>query len=268
MNFIKKTMKPNGRIHVYFLGIKICSYKSHGYKNVNSKIKKKTIYNSDIIPSVGYIYKGNQEYGFCSMEARIKDTEGKLEFGDMIITNKVIGKRWIGKAKSVVNIGAGIGTFEFQNAKNFPKTQFIASEFDKTEIDWAKENRPLKNVTYCSMTMPQLLKKYGKFDFAVSVDVLEHVADYKGFLDDFVKLSDRAVISTPNRDRYLTKKQLIAPPFEQHVQEWNAGELYFILKMYYKTVKLYSLVDDYHSYDMVEVGIYSSLNKLIAYCEN
>ena len=227
------------------------------------------LYNKNIIPKSGFLYKGNPEWGFCSMSDRIEDTDGQLEYGDMVITNQVIAKRWIDeKTKTVVNIGSGVGTFEFYNAPLFPDARFVASEFDKTELEWAKANRAMNNVVYGSETMPQLLKQYGKFDLAVSVDVLEHVADYKGFLDDFVKLSDRAVISTPNRDRYDEKEKLIAPPYKQHVQEWNAGELYFILKMYYKNVKLYSLVDDYNSEELTEVGIYSYYNKLIAYCEN
>ena len=121
----------------------------------------------------------------------------------------------------------------------------------------------MPNVEYCTSSMDEL--KGRKFDLAVTVDVLEHVKEYKQFLEEFSKLSDYAVISTPNRDRSIT--ELSKPTYEYHVQEFNAGELYFILKMFYKDVQLYSFPDPYKE-DLVKVGLYSSYYKLVAVCRN
>lgn len=250
---------------VTILGIKI----SHRLEKLKSE-SQKSIY-ADFIPKEGYIYKENPEYGFgrVTEQDKINDINHlgiAFEYEEMLTTNKGIGDNFLFDAQTIVNIGAGIGTFENYAARLYPEKQFVASEFDKESIEYAKRERALDNVTFCSETMQTLLDKYKKFDIAVSVDVLEHVKDYKSFLDDFSKLADTAVIATPNRDRYSNKESLVSPPYEAHVQEWNAGELYFILKMYYKTVKLYSFPEPY-SPEIKEVGLYSGYNKLIAYCK-
>ena len=125
----------------------------------------------------------------------------------------------------------------------------------------------MKNVEYCTDDIPSLLNKHGKFDVAVTIDVIEHIQDYKSFLDEFVKLADKAIISTPNRDKDCEIEKLVKPSYSYHPYEFNSGELYFILKMYYKSVKLYSHPNP-ASEELVEVGIYSTYEKLIAVCEN
>lgn len=223
-----------------------------------------TLYRKELIPFEGLVYIGNGETGVFDANERYAQKE--FEFKDMLAINKAIGTAFLDTASSVVNIGSGVGTFEKQNAQLFPNTTFIASEFDAASLEWAKTHRPFSNVTYCSDTMDTLLHKYGKFDLAVSIDVIEHVAAYKEFLDMYSQLSDKAVISTPNRDRYADKESLVKPPYDRHAFEWNAGELYFILKMYYNKVTLYAQKSPL-DIELIEVGIYTSYPKLIAYCE-
>lgn len=252
MKFIKVEDRPNKKIYS-FLGI---------------KFSKKKVYDSiyqDLLPREGISYEGNDEYGIYDLNIRLNQPE--FEYYDMVAVNKAIGDYFIGDAKKVVNIGAGVGTFEFNNAPKHSGTMFVASEFDRTSGDWAKENRPFDNVEYCSDGFDKLLSKHGKFDLAVTIDVIEHVKDYKAFLDGFVKLADRAVISTPNRDRYHNIQDLRKPPYPYHTHEFNAGELYFILKMYYKNVQLFSQINP-ASEELVKVGIYSDYEKLTAYCSN
>ncbi len=103
-----------------------------------------------------------------------------------------------------------------------------------------------------------------KYDLSVYIDVIEHVKDYKKFLNEFSQLSEKAVISTPNRDRCLSS--LRKPDYEHYVLKFNVGELYFIIKMYYKKVILFSLLVPYVA-NMTRVGLYSSYTKLLAECE-
>lgn len=233
------------------------------------KIFSNGIYNADIIPFEGIKYIGNPELGINSLGYRLAEVaRGEpFEYEDMKVANKAIACHFIRNAKKVVNIGSGVGTFEYYNAPNYKNVKFVASEFGEGILDWVKQYRQLDNVEYCESNFEELIEKYGKFDLAVSVDVIEHVADYKSFLDGFSKLADRAVISTPNRDRFSDLSQIVRPPYNMHVYEFNAGELYFILKMYYKKVVLYTLPDLYDT-NMCEVGLYTTCNKLFAYCEN
>lgn len=270
MKLLKREIAENGRVRIYFCGKKIFCLNPKNAARLQKILrilrpKKTCIYNERLIPKNGFVYKGNKEYGVFNLDIRLN--QEVFEFGDMIALNQAIGTHLLGDAKSVVNIGAGVGTFENQNSVRFPNTKFVASEFDTTSINWAKENRPFDNVEYCSDDMKTILERHGKFDVAVCVDVIEHITNYKEFLDDFVTLSDVAIIATPNRDRYTTASELTSPPYEYHPLEFNAGEFYFILKMYFKDVNLYSQIEEYLP-DLTPVGIYSSYPKLIAVCSN
>lgn len=222
------------------------------------------IYKKRLIPNkAGIFYQINEETGLIDVEDR--KNAGPFEFPDMIVANRTIGLHFLtSDIHRVVNIGSGVATFETQNAADHPDVFFLASEMDKTSTDWARTNRPFPNVKYCTNSMEDILNKEGKFDLAVTIDVIEHVADYKSFLDEFSKLADKAVISTPNRDRHAS--MIKKPLFRYHVQEFNAGELFFILKMYYRKVELYSAPNIMKT-DLLPVGIYSTYDKLFAYCE-
>lgn len=231
-------------------------------RNVLSFIKQSKPKNKRI-PSKGLIYQGREEIGLMNLDIR---RERVFEYADMIETNKLIGKYFLNEAKSVVNIGSGVGTFEFYNADKYPNIKFLASEMDDSQTQWAKENRTIENVEFTQDSMNSILAKNSKFDLAITIDVIEHIKDYKSFLDEFSMLSDKAIITTPNRDRYFKKSDLITPPYIYHTQEFNAGEFYFILKMYYQNVKMYS-IPDMNAPEFKEIGIYSTYDKLIAYCE-
>lgn len=226
------------------------------------------IYRLTTIPSKsGVDYKLNDEIGIVNLEVKKNRLAhgGCFEHHDMIATNQAIGIRFITPdIKRIVNIGSGVGTFENINSPQHPNVNFLASEMDKESTEWAKENRSYPNVKYCADDMTKILEEESKFDLAVTIDVIEHVADYKSFLDEFSLLADKAVIATPNRDRSF--RQIKRPTYKYHVQEFNAGELYFILKMYYRRVFLYSAPDILKT-DLTPVGFYSTYDKLFAYCE-
>ncbi len=242
-------------------------------KHYIKKLKRKSVIlqkdNNPIQYNDGIIYQGNPEIGLANIEIKLERVKqgGVFEHPNMIATNNAIAKYFIKDGMSVINIGSGTATLEYYNHKKYPKCKFLACEMDKKTTAWVKDNRQMPNVICSDEDMTSILKKYpNKFDIAITVDAIEHIKDYKSFLDEFSQLSDKAVISTPNRDRYTNKEDLIKPPYKYHTHEFNAGELYFILKMYYKTVKLYSPPEEEKPL-LKEVGIYSNYYKLIAYCE-
>jgi len=218
------------------------------------------------IPREGVQYLGNDEYGPVSVTARMEN--GVWEYPDMIVTNQSIGRHFIHDAKKIVNIGSGVGTFEKNNAVEHRETLFVASEFDASSVEFCKQHRSASNVVFCSDNIETLCQTYGQFDLAVCIDVIEHIKNYGGFLQEFVKLAERAVIATPNRDRgHLGMTDLQTPPYKYHTHEFNAGELYFLLKAFYKKVELYSFPDPCQ-HELIPVGIYSSYGKLVAHCHN
>ena len=217
-------------------------------------------------PSHGLKYVGNQQLDMSNIQAKYEEVENGNEFesSGMIMLNRAIGNHFLDLFSTIVNVGCGIGTLENCHALNFPEKTFYSIDYDKESIDWCKENRPFTNVKYRNATMKDLIAENRTFDVAMSIDVIEHLADYKSFLDEISQLSSAAIISTPNRERYNTWEHIVRPEYIYHVQEFNPGELFFILKMYYKTVDMYTL--NYQNGELEEIGLYSKQPNIVAYC--
>ncbi|MFT5695483.1 MAG: hypothetical protein ACI9QQ_001461 [Myxococcota bacterium] len=217
-------------------------------------------------PSASSQYVENPEVGsrnFSEKLARIERGE-PFEWPNMVALNQAL-KSQIGTAKRVVNIGAGTGTFEWHAASD-SDVQFTASEFDRDCVAWCKENRAHPNISYCSDTMGELLSEHGEFDLAVSVDVVEHVADYASFLTELSALAPRALITTPNKARNAKSLANLSPGYEQHVREWTAGEFYWVLRLFYSDVKLFGMPDVYAP-EFAPIGPLSTMTPLLAVCE-
>ncbi len=120
-----------------------------------------TVYRMRLIPTrSGVPYKRNTETGLISTEERSED--GIWEYSDMIVTNQVIGDRWLTPdVHWVINIGSGVATFESLHAQTHPDVQFVASEMDQSSTAWAKAHRSYPNVTYSTDGMGDILQKMG-----------------------------------------------------------------------------------------------------------
>ena len=217
-------------------------------------------------PAHGLKYIGNQQIDMSNIQVKCEDAENGKEFesSGMIMLNRAIGNRFLEPFSTIVNVGCGIGTLENCHALNFPTKSFYSIDYDKESIDWCKENRSFTNVEYRNATMSDLIAEHRTFDVAISIDVIEHLADYKSFLDEISQLSNTAIISTPNRDQHDNWDDIIRSPYKYHVQEFNPGEMFFILKMYYKTVDMYTL--NYQNGELEEIGLYTKLPNIVAYC--
>lgn len=99
----------------------------------------------------------------------------------------------------------------------------------------------------------------------MSVDVIEHIADYAGFLAEFSQLADRAIITTPNKARHRASLAAMPPRYEQHVREWTAGEFHWVLRSFYAEVRIYAMPDVYSPVTQ-EIGPLSTMTPLIAVC--
>lgn len=213
-------------------------------------------------------YSENEEVGCVNLSEKKKRVEegGPFEWPNIVALNKAINQ-FIDKEKSIVTIGAGTGTFEWHAADKHPNIKFVSSEFDKECVEWCKNNRSKDNITYTSLGIKELLLEYKKFDLVVCVDVIEHISDYPSFLNSFSSLADRAIITTPNKSRDFESYTANSPIYYQHVREWTAGELYWVLRTFYDKVSLYSMPDPYEP-EVRKIGILSKMTPLIAVCEN
>ena len=141
----------------------------------------------------------------------------------------------------------------------------MASELDEECGRWCRENRQRENITYCSNTIGELLMDADGFDLAVSIDVIEHVANYSEFLREFSQLADRAIITTPNKARHHASLTAMPPAYEQHVREWTGGEFYWVLRLFYAEIQLFAM-HDIDTPTLREIGPLSTLTPLIAVC--
>jgi len=87
-----------------------------------------------------------------------------------------------------------------------------------------------------------------RFDIVVCIEIIEHIADYKGFLrniiEKFAKKDSRGAwtdteffISTPNRNHKSIQKD--HPNNHWHVREWTSQEYTEVLKEFFNVVKMY-----------------------------
>lgn len=219
------------------------------------------------IPLTGIFYQEREDVGPVNLSEKIEREQkgGPFEWPNMVALNQALAC-FIKDAKSIVNIGAGTGAFEWF-ASIDQSLFFTASEFDQDCLDWCRTNRQRPNIIYCSKTMNELLAENGKFDLAVCVDVIEHIKDYGNFLKEFSLLAERAIITTPNKDRNFRSAIAVTPEYYQHCREWNAGEFYWVLKCFYKQVELYAMPDVYIP-ETVKIGLMSTLTPLIAVCHH
>lgn len=210
-------------------------------------------------------YEENIEVGARNLTVkRERQREGGVfEWPNIVALNEAVSSL-VRPAKRIVNIGAGTGSFEASLAAA-SDVEIIASEFDKDCVAWCKEHRSFPNVQYTSYTMEELRALPGEFDLAVSIEVVEHVADYRSFLEELSSLAPRVILTTPNRNRDEAARQAMPPLYYQHVREWTAGEFYWVLRTFFSAVEMFAQEHD-HSATTERVGLDTQKSPLIAVC--
>jgi len=183
-----------------------------------------------------------------------------FEWPNIVALNQAV-VALVGEATRIVELGGGTGRFAIEAATE-PSRSILCSEMDAETSRWANDNRARPNVTY---TENAVTPDDGPFDLVVSVEVIEHVADFAGFLRTCASLAPRALITTPNRRRGPKFDTAGPPPAAKHVREWTAGEFYWVLRTFYREVKLYAMPNLYVP-EIVPVDVKTALTPLIADC--
>lgn len=240
---------------------KILNHYGYEIEKKNGLIKSsKKNDNSLILP-----YLENPEAGpvnWKEKEKRIKE-DGSFEWPNIIALNQVVVSL-LGDAKKILEIGSGTGCFAWHAGQD-KSINIVASEIDESARNWAIKNRSLENIEYNSKTLNKFLTN--SFDLVVAVEIIEHIDKYSNFLSEISRIAPKAIVTTPNKNR--TEKSAIASPpdYYQHVREWTTGEFYWVLKTFYKNVKLYAMPNVYVPF-CVPININSSMTPIIGVCEN
>jgi hypothetical protein len=209
-------------------------------------------------------YVENDEYGPSNLQAKLQRVAdgGPFELPDIINLNRAVMKLAV-DVKRIVEIGAGTGIFSTGMASDESVT-VVASELEVETHRWASEQRPRPNITY--LNHPPTPED-GPFDLVVAVEVIEHVADFNGFLGLCAELAPRALLTTPNRAR-SNRHFTAGPPHNlKHVREWTAGEFYWVLRCYYDDVRLYGM-ESQEEPRFVPITVDGIASPMIADCRN
>lgn len=209
-------------------------------------------------------YMENPELGVANLdikEARVA-TGGPFEWPDIVALNHAVASM-VTTERRIVEIGGGTGCFAFEVAQN-PDIHVICSELDSGASNWARTHRSRPNIKYIDQPV---LPADGPFDLLVSIEVIEHVSDFRAFLSLCSSLAPKAIITTPNKNRSASTSVAMPPEYPYHVREWTSGEFYWVLRVFYKSVLLYA-VPDAHTKEIVQISVNSNLTPLIAVCED
>jgi len=148
-----------------------------------------------------------------------------------------IAKKYIGENSNVLEVGSGKGAF----AKHIATKKYVGLDFSKHAKELAAKNGiKIEN----QMIHAHAGDHQGSYDVVVSFQVLEHVSDPKGFIEDKIKalkIGGRLIIAVPTENsflKYLTNAALNMPP--HHVTRWSDDTFNFVAKKYnLKIIDLY-----------------------------
>lgn len=183
-------------------------------------------------------YVERAEYGPSNLQMKLDRVAagGPFEPYDVTLVNRGVAQL-LGDARSILEIGCGTGMLATLAARD-PERRIVASEFDDITREWVMKNRASENIEYTDRGLEAFPRD--AFDLVVAVEVIEHVADYGALLEELSRVAPRTILTTPNKFRTPLDSVAPTPAFDQHVREWSAGELYWVLRAFYADVQLYT----------------------------
>ena len=223
-------------------------------------------------------YVERAEYGPSNLEVKLQRVAagGPFEPRDVSLVN-MVAVRLVGEATKVLEVGSGTAMFASRLAALRPEVHITASEFEDRTREWAAANRSASNIEFCSRSLNSF--SVDEFDLVVALEVVEHIHDYAAFLHGLSRAAARAIISTPNKNRSAFDSMASEPAFDQHVREWTAGELYWVLRVFWNRVELYTLphidrqakafaADAHYDPTYARTGLHCREHNLIAVCSD
>ncbi len=159
----------------------------------------------------------------------------------------------------VVDVGCGSGA----GANIISQEADVVWGIDKNlkSIEFAREIfTRIKNgiyynsqLTFDNVDIVEDQREFQQFDVVVAIEIIEHIDDYKAFLENIIKKFARKdkgggwvqgagrtewFISSPNRNH--DKISNVQPGNKFHVREWRSQEFHAVLSEYFKEVEFFS----------------------------
>jgi hypothetical protein len=168
------------------------------------------------------------------------EQRGFLDWPDILALNWAVSAL-IGDAKRIAEIGSGTGPFAEYAARDRSRELhcFEPDDFARAK---AIELRSFPNVHYHASWESDTSARY---DLLVSIEVIEHVPELEAFLSSCARLAPRAIYTTPNRVSRYPAGHFGPPSYPAHVREFSAGEIFWMLRLYYRQVRLFHLPDPF-----------------------
>lgn len=220
------------------------------------------LYRSAEVPA-DHPYRERPEFGPSNLQIKLdRVKQGRpFENPDILALNQAVCSLLESETR-IVELGSGTGMFA-RMASEDPGRFILASEFDRATWQWCMDNLPARdNVRFVN---GPCTPEDGPFDLVVAVEVVEHIADYRSFLETCAGLAPRALLTTPNRRREARVFHSGPPPYPEHVREWTAGEFYWVLRCFWEDVRLYGMPDAFEARCM-PIDVDATASPLIADC--
>jgi SAM-dependent methyltransferase len=187
-------------------------------------------------------YQERPEWGPVNLELKLERQRlgGPFEPLEIVLVNRAAAGLIDQRQRRILEVGSGTGLFAWLAGED-PRRTIAASEFDERARAWASQHRSRPNIVYSGRSLDQFAAK--EFDLAVAIEVVEHIHAFGAFLRALGRVSDAAIITTPNKQRTPFTSVARSPEFEEHVREWTAGEFLWVLRAFYARVDVFTIPD-------------------------
>lgn len=173
---------------------------------------------------------------------------------------------FIGDARRLLCVGHGTGVFERFVAVD-PALEIVGLVQEPEALEWCRAHRTADQLSFTGCGLAALGEQGGEFDLVLSLGGMDSHPGVPAFLAELAALAPRAVIATNNR---AYAHRLFAEPDRAAASSrarFDAGELYWVLRAFYREVDLYGLPDPCVP-RLERVNLFSTLPVLYAVCRN
>ena len=140
--------------------------------------------------------------------------------------------------KRVLDAGCGTGYGSAELAQSAAEVTGVDIAADA--IEYASANYPIAGLRFLESSCTAVPFPPESFDLVVAFEVIEHLTDYRAFLDECARLLTREglfIVSSPNKRYYAETRAATGPnPFHEH--EFEAEEFVRELERVFPNVRL------------------------------